>query len=244
MKIAVCDDEKAIREQIRNLVEKQKNAVGACDCGDWQVEVYETGDALLEAGVIFDLVFLDIRMEGRNGIETAKALRGRKENMVLIFVSGIKDYVFEAFDVAAFHYLLKPVEEEKFAEVFERAAREVRKQKQRREEQIFIKTKKRNLVLKRNNILYVENRGRKVEIHTTGEVVELYAAMTELENRFKEGFYRCHRGYLVNMAHIAQYSGDSIHLDNGETVYLAKERYQGFVKEYMRYLRSGGTDRV
>ena len=48
----------------------------------------------------------------------------------------------------------------------------------------------------------------------------------------------------MNMAHIAQYSGDSIHLDNGETVYLAKERYQGFVKEYMRYLRSGGTDRV
>lgn len=54
-------------------------------------------------------------------------------------------------------------------------------------------------------------------------------------------FYRCHRGYLVNMAYIAGYDSDSITLTNGERVYLAKERYADFVKSYLRYLRNGGA---
>lgn len=234
MNIAVCDDEKIIREQIQSLIEKQK--------ADSHVETYETGDALLAAGKHFDMVFLDIQMEGRNGIETAKMLRKREEDTVLIFITGVKEYVFDAFDVAAFHYLLKPIQEEKFTEVFERAVREVEKHKEAiQEQQLFVKTKSHNLTLNQKDILYVENRGRKVEIHTTGKVIEIYAVMSELENQLGSGFYRCHRGYLVNMAHITEYDSDSISLNNGDSIYLAKERYSEFVKEYMRYLRSGGA---
>ena len=98
-----------------------------------------------------------------------------------------------------------------------------------------------NITLNHKEILYLENRGRKVEIHTTGEVIEIYAAMTELESQLGESFYRCHRGYLVNMSCITEYSNDSIRLSNGEGTYLAKERYNEFVKAYMRYLRNGGT---
>lgn len=234
MNIAVCDDEKIIREQIQNLIGKQKV--------DFHVETYDTGDALLAAGKHFDVVFLDIQMEGRNGIETARTLRKREEDFVLIFITGVKEYVFEAFDVAAFHYLLKPIQEEKFTEVFERAVKEVEKHKEAgQEQQLFIKTKNTNWTLNRKDILYVENRGRKVEIHTTGKNIEIYAVMSELEKQLGSGFYRCHRGYLVNMAHITEYDSDSISMNNGERIYLAKERYSGFVKEYMRYLRSGGA---
>ena len=61
--------------------------------------------------------------------------------------------------------------------------------------------------------------------------------MNELEAQLGEEFYRCHRSYLVNMAYIAEYSNDSIILKNGETVYMAKDKYSEFVKAYMRYLR-------
>ena len=75
-------------------------------------------------------------------------------------------------------------------------------------------------------------------------MIEFYAVMNELESELGSSFYRCHRGYLVNMAHIAEYSNDMIDMSNGERVYLAKEKYPEFVKEYMRYLRNGGTTDV
>ena len=235
LNIAICDDEKVIREQIKELAEKEMPCV--CD------GLYETGDALLAAGKQFDIVFLDIQMEGTDGIETAKRLRERDEDTILIFITGIREYVFEAFDVAAFHYLLKPIEEEKFREVFRRAGRELEKRKSKRRETVFIKTRNRSFSLEKDSILYIESRGKKVEIHTTGETIEAYASMNEMEGQLGGGFFRCHRGYLVNMAYVAEYDSGSITLNNGEYVYLAKEKYGEFVKAYMRYLRNGvGAD--
>ena len=231
LNIAICDDEKVIREQIKELAEKEMPCV--CD------GLYETGDALLAAGKQFDIVFLDIQMEGTDGIETAKRLRQRDEDTILIFITGIREYVFEAFDVAAFHYLLKPIEVDKFREVFRRAGRELEKRKSKRRETVFIKTRNRSFSLEKDSILYIESRGKKVEIHTTGETIEAYASMNEMEGQLGGGFFRCHRGYLVNMAYVAEYDSESITLNNGEYVYLAKEKYGEFVKAYMRYLRNG-----
>lgn len=176
-----------------------------------------------------------------NGIDTARALREKQEDMVVIFITGVKEYVFEAFDVSAFHYLLKPVEEKKFSEVFERAKKEVEKRTTQGQKNIFIKTRNRSFTINHDNILYIENRGKKVEIHTSNEIIDTYASMNDLEKQLGGNFYRCHRGYLVNMAHIAEYENDSISLSNGENIFMAKERYNEFVKEYMRYLRNGGT---
>lgn len=232
MNIAVVDDEKIIREQLKGLIDKHQ--------AGFYTDIYGTGEEMLATGKQYDVIFLDIQMAGMNGIETARMLRKQSEDAVLIFVTGVKDYVFEAFDVAAFHYLLKPIEENKFMEVFDRAVKEAKKRKERGQEQFFVKTKNRNITLKQRDILYVESRGRKAEIHTAGEVIEIYAAMAELESQLGGSFYRCHRGYLVNMAHITEYGNDSISLSNGESIYMAKERYNEFVKEYMRYLRKGG----
>lgn len=240
LNIAICDDEKIIREQIKELIEKEKPGV--------YTELYETGDALLSSRKQFDMVFLDIQMEGTDGIKTAKKLRERSavndtEDVILIFITGIREYVFQAFDVAAFHYLLKPIEEEKFREVFRRAQRELEKRKSKRRETVFIKTRNRSLSLEKDRILYIESRGKKVEIHAVGENIGAYIPMNEMEARLGEGFFRCHRGYLVNMAYVAEYDSGSITLNNGEYVYLAKEKYREFVKAYMGYLRNGvGAD--
>ena len=119
MEIAIVDDEKVIREQIKELAIRY-----APDCN---AKAYETGEALLAEVKKADIVFLDIRMEGMNGIDTARVLREKQEDTVLIFITGVKEYVFEAFDVSAFYYLLKPIEEKKFSEIFERAKKEVGK---------------------------------------------------------------------------------------------------------------------
>lgn len=230
MNIAICDDEKTIREQINELIENEEPGICA--------EFYATGDELLAGRKQFDIVFLDIQMNGLNGIETARALRERNEDTILIFITGLKEYVFEAFDVAAFHYLLKPIEESKFKDVFHRATRELQKRKSRRQEPLLIKAGKRNIALEKESILYIESRAKKVEIHTAKETIEAYASMNELKLQLGSSFYRCHRSYLINLACIAEYNSESITLNNGECVYLAKERYGEFVKIYMRYLRN------
>ncbi len=229
MNIAICDDEKIIREQIYEWIIKENQHIF--------IEFYKTGETLLTAKNQFDIIFLDILMEGKNGIEIARELRQKDENVILIFITGIREYVFEAFDVAAFHYLLKPIEENKFREIFYKAIRKLEKRKN--QQPIFIKTRNRSFSLERNNILYIESRGKKVEIHTTEKTIDTYISMNEMERQLGDKFYRCHRGYLVNMAYVAEYNSESIILNNGECIYLSKEKYGKFVKSYMRYLRKG-----
>ena len=232
IRIAIVDDEKVIREQIKKLVEKKQN-----DC---EIDTYGTGEDLLKADSVYDIIFLDIQMNGMNGIDTARALRQKADNTVLIFITSVKEYVFDAFDVAAFHYLIKPIEENKFWEVCDRAVLAVTKKKQNPSGQIFIKTRSQSITLDQSNVLYIESRAKKVEIHTKTNIVEAYAAISELEKQLVGSFYRCHRGYLVNMAFIAAYENDSITLNNGETIILSKDKYSEFVKVYMRYLKNGG----
>lgn len=100
IRIAIVDDEKVIKEQIKKLIEKKHT-----DC---EIDTYGTGEDLLKADSVYDIIFLDIQMDGMNGIDTARALRQKADNTVLIFITGVKEYVFDAFDVAAFHYLMLP----------------------------------------------------------------------------------------------------------------------------------------
>ena len=230
--MAVVDDEKAIREQICALIEEQQPGS--------HIESYAAGEGLLASGKRFDIVFLDIQMEGMNGIEVARNLRKQQGDTILIFITGIKDYVFDALDLYAFQYLLKPIDEGKFAEVLERAVREAARKKERRA--LFIKS--RNLTLDQSEILYIESRAKKVGIHTVRQTIEIYAAMDELEGQLGEEFYRCHRAYIVNMDCITEYDGESITLTDGDRVYLAKKKYGEFVKAYMWHLQNGGVSSV
>lgn len=109
---------------------------------------------------------------------------------------------------------------------------------------LFIRTKK--LMLDQDEILYIESRAKKVEIHTVGdpECIEIYATMDELGGQLGNSFYRCHRAYFVNMAHITEYGKDSVTLINGDQVYVAKKKYSEFVRAYKCYLQGGGVSSV
>lgn len=230
--IAIVDDEQYIREDIKKWIEQTGDDLAA--------DGFESGEAFLNAEKQYDIVFLDIQLGGMDGIHVAKRLRQKAENAILIFVTGTKEYVFQAFDVAAFHYLLKPIRQEKFEEVLTRAAEEIKKRKKDEAGLLLIRTRNRTFPVQKSSILYVESRGKKAEIHTGRETITMYASLNSLQAELGEGFYRSHRGYLLNMAYVSEYYHDSILLTNGEAIYLARDKYQEFVKEYMRYLKSGG----
>lgn len=234
MNIAICDDEKGACLVIEELVRKADS--------DAEISVFTNPDELLNAEDLFDLVFLDIQMEEMTGIDAAKRLRTRETQPEIVFISAVQEYVFDAFDVEAFHYLIKPVDPAKFAKVYDRVKMRIADKKKNFLETeeaaiLSVKSKTRQYSLKMTDVLYVENQLKKLLIHTKEETIDLYGAMKDIEAQTGDGFFRCHRGYLVNLGHIKSYSKDEILLDNGERIMIAKERYPEFIKAYMHFLR-------
>ncbi len=229
LQIAVCDDDEVMGEYLKQLIERRLKS-----SGNYKISVFPSGGQLLKEGTRFDIFFLDIDLRDINGIDMARQLRQETE-AVIIFVTALKEYIFDAFDVQAFQYLLKPVDEEKFFQVLDKALLECRTLKQSEPLVIRVKGVYRNVP--KDSILYAENEARKIVLHLKEEQIAYYAKMSELEILLGKSFFRCHRGYLVNLGEVKSYDTGSIQLRNGESILMAKLKYSDFVTAYMEYLR-------
>ena len=233
LKIAICDDEQPIRDYLKKLTEK---------CTDAQVHVFANGEELLSDPTVYDIILLDISLNRKpdsgkpNGMEVAKKIR-ETSDVIIIFVTALKEYVFEGYDVGAFHYLLKPIDEQKFTEVMDRAICQIRSKKN--VEPLVIKVGGNYVRIPVDDILYAENQARKIMLHTKSkkEPYCFYEKMEVLEQKLGDRFFRSHRGFLVNLQEVARYDNSNIELKNGENVFLAKQKYNDFVTAYMKYLR-------
>lgn len=229
LQIAICDDEKSMGEYLKQLIETR-----LADDKEYRVEVFSSGAELLKNGKDFDIFFLDIHLKDMSGIDMARSLRQESE-AVIVFVTALKEYVFDAFDVQAFQYLLKPIDEEKFYQVLEGALEECRPKE--KPEPLVVRVKGIYRNIPKENIFYVENEARKVVLHLKDELISYYAKMGELEGILGGQFFRCHRGYLVNLNEVKGYDTGSIQLKNGEVILMAKQKYSTFVSAYMEFLR-------
>ena len=240
MRIAVCDDDRAIRDEISRLIKKQ--------APEADITTYQSGEEMINSGENFDISFLDIEMGKVSGMDIAKRIREKEESRtqrsILIFVTGYREYMEAAFDVNAFHFLVKPIDEEKFSGVFSRAWKEVSAFDEQNKKQIMVKSSGTQQKILLKDIYYIESGNKKVIFHTTDGTLEAYGKMEELEKGLGNSFYRCHRCFLVNMGKISAYSGDSIQVTNGDNLLLARKKYSDFIKAYMRYVKNGGIVNV
>lgn len=255
VKIVVCDDDRTMQDILRRKIEKHCEAEEtAC-----QILCVDSGEALLEAdGQLPDIVFLDIQMPGRDGMETARRLRSRDSGIVLIFVTALSEYVYEAFDVGALHYLVKPFSDEKFCQVLDRALqqhtqeREIKRLRQKAakgqeasggvqdqsgEHSEFILVKRGGVSTRvmLADLIYAEVFNRKVMLHTTHGDIEYYGKLTDLSEKAGGDFYRTHRAYLVNFRYVERYTATTVWLERG-TALVSKKQFGGFVRQYMQYI--------
>lgn len=110
-------------------------------------------------------------------------------------------------------------------------------------EAILIRSNGTSHHIERGKVLYAENVGRKVALHTEEGQITYYARMKEVEELLGDQFFRCHRGYLVNLRAIRSYETGSILLKNGERILMAKQKYNDFVRVYAEYLHGGHKER-
>ena len=237
MKIGICDDEKEIREMLQDQV---RSLYPIAD-----IKLYASGEELL-AEELPDILLLDIQMRGKSGIEAAKELRLTDRHLIIIFVTAIEDYVFQAFDVDAFHYLVKPFSDAKFSEVLHRAVEQYEDRRKTESTNVkaekpslFITTGGTHITVNFEDIVYAEVFNRKVIIHTMDSDIEYYGKLKDLQEKAGEGFYRSHRAYLVSFDFIRKYDSKIIYMKKGQAL-MAKQNYQGFVKSYLRYNQRKG----
>lgn len=233
IQFAICDDEPQMIQEIaegvaRYMKEKQISA--------YSVSGFSEGAALLRAGP-FDVIFLDIQMEGTDGMETARLLRRRGDRSLLIFATVLRDCVFDAFEVEAWDYLVKPLEEERFRRTMDRALQAL---SWRAAKPLLIQRGALCQAVSPDEIVYCEAQGRKIYLHKTdGEIVDYYDKMKDLESRVDGPFFRCHRSYLVNLASVRGCQAGQILLRQGGTIPVSRLRERALKEALLRYLKEG-----
>lgn len=239
LKIAICDDNLKICAEISKLIRNQ--------ISDAEIFIFHAKNDLLKSKENFAIYFLDVK--GIGGIDAAKIIRQRQEifctpKSILIFVTGYADYMSEAFDVHAFHYLLKPINTQKFSQILTQAVNEIQIIQSQTENFLLVKVDGVNKKIFLQDIFYIESQNKKVAIHTTTGIFETYGKMDAYELALKENFFRCHRCYLVNFAKISAYTSDMIQLCNDEKIFISAKKFPDFVKSFLRYAQSGGLVNV
>lgn len=230
VKIAVCDDEKNIRSYLVSLIKKQD-----IECS---IMEYASAEEYLADGREHDLIFLDIEMGDSDGMGLARHIRGMdaRRQPIIIFVTGYEKYVYDAFEVGAFQYLVKPVDEQKFAEVFSRAVGQILSEAEQRKKKLVIQYAGEGKAIPLNDIYYMESQNHNIVLFLKSGKLEYYGKIGDLEEELAGQFYRIHRGYLINLFHVEGYDRTEVRMANGDKLLLSRYKYDGFVQAYMDYI--------
>lgn len=222
-KLAVCDDSQDDRNYITTLCEQW-----AADTGhNVQVKNFSSAENFLfhyEEENDFDILLLDIEMGAMDGVTLAKKLRGTNETVQIIFITGYSDYISEGYEVAALHYLMKPVKEDKFFAVLNRAVEKLGKN----ERLLNLKVGSEMVRIPYYQIRYIDVLQNYVTVHAK-EDYTVKMPLGELANELEQDnrFYRVGRSVIVNLNVISRVTRKDIILQDGTVLPLPRGAYEG-----------------
>lgn len=220
-KIAICDDSEADRQYVLHMVDRWAAAGGHTV----QADCFPSAESFLfhaEEDSDYDILLLDIEMGSMDGVTMAKKLRRQNDTVQIVFITGYSDYIAEGYEVAALHYLMKPVQEEKLCSVLDRAAEKLAKN----ERVLSLETGGELVRVPIYRIRYAEVSGNYVTIHAQTDVT-VKMTLGELEQRLDERFYRAGRSVIVNLTQISRVTKTEIKLSDGTAIPLPRGAYDG-----------------
>lgn len=233
--IAICEDDPRAAEENRAAVCHILDGRGQALGRDYDVDVFHTPAPLiqrLEGAAAYDLLLLDIQLEGENGVALARFLRERRVSASIIYITDHPGFALDSFPTYPLEYLLKPVDEARLAAALDWDWR----QRRRRPERPLLQIRDRAVPL--DEIRYLETAGRKTAIHTGEERIEHTVPLSRLKDELQaQGFCPSHFSYLVNLAHVRRVERDRLLLDTGETVPVSRRYYQDFMARYVASLK-------
>lgn len=239
LRIAICDDETDARDALRFQLEKIL-------IEDAEEIVYEFSSGTNAASWLanhpgeIDLLFLDVEMKGLNGMETAEKIRTFDEQIMIVFVTGYSDYVFDGYHVGALDYLVKPVSEEKLRQLIGRART---KSAQEESHTFSLKNMDGTWRFRFSDILYFYSDRRKVILVTAKGEYPFYARLDEVERKLASDFIRVHQRYLINPANVDYLGSESITI-NGQQLPCSRKYRETALSKIARSMMGGNADGV
>ena len=170
----------------------------------------------------WDILLLDIEMGTMDGVTMAKKLRQQNDTVQIVFITGYSDYISEGYEVAALHYLMKPVKEEKLFSVLDRAVEKLSKN----EKVLNLEISGEMARVPVYQIRYAEVFGNYVTIHASGDLT-IKMTLGELERELDDRFFRVSRSVIVNLTQISRVTKTEIKLYDGVSIPLPRGAYEG-----------------
>lgn len=228
LRIAICDDMSDFLTLTKNQLEEWKEQPM-----NLIIDMFHDGDSLLEAHLShpFDIILLDVIMPLLNGIETAAEIRKFDKSVKIVFLTSSPEYAIASYTVHANNYLLKPVNKEKlYACIYELAA-EIHNNARF----IIVNSISATHRVELRNIEYVEAYGKKVLlVLTDGITIESNNPFYYFQDKLllQDGFFKCHRSYMINIYRIATYTQKEIRMQSGARIPIARSCHSDFEASY------------
>lgn len=229
MRIAICDDEKIYVEKVEKIVssffENEEIEV--------EIGTFTSGEALVNAAEIFDIVFLDIEMEGLNGIETAEILISKNNKVKIFIFTSHYQYLDDAMDLNVFRYIDKGSSDERIVAGLKKAMENFRNK------EIYITTKNNEkLRIAKSDIVFVEVKYKKVYVQTLEEQYTVRDKFEYYKEKLTDSdFVVPHSSYIINFKHVSRYHRESVLMKGDFKINVAPKRQSGFKKLWFNYLK-------
>lgn len=236
LRIAVCDDDQVSLHNTVSIIENWSKQQGI----QLEIAAFENGDELIarKESLRMDIIFLDIIMPLVNGMDVAKEIRQHDTEVTIIFLTSTPEFALESYDVKARGYLMKPVSYDRVKELLDDCSRS-------------LETEPENLVLKTEfgyqkiyycDIEYIEAQNKKVIIYTRdGKCVRTTQTLRSFESELsdREGFFKCHRSYIVYMPNVDHFNLSEINTRSGHCLPIARGYGKAFQEAYFSYMFQG-----
>ena len=231
MKIAVCDDESKILEEIAAFIEKEFPGSRVLTFSDGKSFL----SSLKESSAAEpDLLLIDIDMPGMSGMEVAAALAEEKTRTLIVFVTAHDELVYDSFKYHPFAFVRKKYLEDELRAVLKDCQKEI----DGRSRRFVFQNGGQTINLAQSEILYFEGQANYLAIHTAGGEFRMRSTMAAIEEELKnKGFLRIHKGFLVNLEHVKILKTENLELDNGELLPIGKSYSDEAKKSILRYMR-------
>lgn len=227
---AVCDDRPEDSRLVARLASRWARQAGA----EAEIESFPSAEAFLfryEEKKDFDVLLLDIEMTGMDGVELARTVRRDNEAVQIVFITGYSDYIAQGYEVSALHYLMKPVNEEKFDQVLTRAVSRLA----RNEPFLTLELPGETVRVPLPEIRYLDVQQNYVTVHA-GRDYTLKRPLAEFEAALDRRFFRAGRSCIVNLTCIRRVTRAEAELTTGERIPLPRGQYEKLNQAIIRQI--------
>ncbi|WP_312940027.1 LytTR family DNA-binding domain-containing protein [Oscillibacter sp.] len=233
--IAICDDELQQLERTKDLLKNY-----AFEHSQYDIKIHSFAAPLellsfVSANGGFDLLLLDVYMDGILGTDAARELRDMGDTCQIIFLTTSRDHAIDAFSLGATHYLVKPYSEKEFFSALDKVVDKLTKKD---EAYITIKSTDGISRVDLNKLVYSETNNHVQKLYLSdGRVINVRKASTELFESLQDEprFYKCGSTYIINMDYIVELSSKGVAFSSGARIPILSRKYMELKKRYMDY---------